>query len=58
MNGRRPWLLPFCRSPFDRLRANGGLDQSFFKRLNMMRLKQTAGTLGENELKRINAWLP
>jgi len=32
------------------------LNQSFFK-LNLMRLKQAAGTLSETDLARINAWL-
>jgi len=34
------------------------LNQSFFKLLNLMRLKQAAGTLSETDLARINAWLP
>jgi len=56
MNGRRPWLF----LPFTLRQAQGerGLNQSFFKRLNLMHLKQTAVTLSENELARINAWLP
>ena len=59
MNGRRLCYYRFYRSPFDRLRANGEeLNQSFFKRLNLMRLKPAAGTLSENELARFDTWLP
>jgi len=59
MNGRRLCYYRFYRSPFDRLRANGeALNQSFFKLLNLMRLKQAAGTLNKNKLARINPWLP
>ena len=59
MNGRQLCYYRFYRSPFDKLRANGDvLNQSFFKLLNLPRLKQAAGTLSENELARINAWLP
>ena len=59
MNRRRLCYYCFYRSPFDRPRANGEvLNQSFFKLLNLPRLKQAAGTLSETDLARINAWLP
>jgi len=58
MNGGRLWLLPFLPFALSLSKGERGLNQSFFERVNLMRLRQTAGTLNKNELARINPWHP